>query len=178
MENNFIQMAGSAGHAVAYTISPIFKYIIDCVLLSFSGFNDFTNIVLESVYCLWLVGVTLIFDGIPQIIVQRCQIAASMWPNDISSAADKSILKNTAQNIECSFGCVARSAVLLSKRPAHYLLDNRDDKFNTCLLFNGVKYTHWRYFELIYIVNILCSDYVKLYTLFKYKVTNILKVSL
>ena len=28
MENNFIQMAASAGHVVAYTIGPIFKYII------------------------------------------------------------------------------------------------------------------------------------------------------
>ena len=31
MENNFIQMAASTGHAVAYTIGPIFKHIIDCV---------------------------------------------------------------------------------------------------------------------------------------------------
>ena len=28
MENNFIQMAASAGHAVAYTIGSIFKRII------------------------------------------------------------------------------------------------------------------------------------------------------
>ena len=28
MENNFIQMAASVGHAVAYTIGPLFKYII------------------------------------------------------------------------------------------------------------------------------------------------------
>ena len=44
MENNFIQMAVSAGHAVAYTIGPIFKQIIDCVQLDFA--NSFTNIVL------------------------------------------------------------------------------------------------------------------------------------
>ena len=45
MENNFIQMADSAGHhAAAYTIGPIFKYIIDCVQLYFT--NGFTNIVL------------------------------------------------------------------------------------------------------------------------------------
>ena len=31
MENNFIQMAASAGHAIAYMIGPIFKHIIDCV---------------------------------------------------------------------------------------------------------------------------------------------------
>ena len=44
MENNFIQMAASVGHAVACTINPIFKHIIDCVQLYFT--NDFKNIVL------------------------------------------------------------------------------------------------------------------------------------
>ena len=44
MENKFIQMAAPAGHAVAYTIGPIFKDIIDCVQLLFT--NSFTNIVL------------------------------------------------------------------------------------------------------------------------------------
>ena len=44
MENNFIQMAGSVGPAVAFTIDPIFKHIIDCVQLYFT--NGFTNIVL------------------------------------------------------------------------------------------------------------------------------------
>ena len=34
IENNYVQMAASAGHAVAYTIDPIFKHIIDCVQLS------------------------------------------------------------------------------------------------------------------------------------------------
>ena len=40
--NNFIQMAASAGHVVAYTIGGIFKHIIDCVQLYFT--NGFTNI--------------------------------------------------------------------------------------------------------------------------------------
>ena len=44
MENNFIQMSVSAGHAVAYTIGPIFKHIIDCRQLYFT--NGFKNIVL------------------------------------------------------------------------------------------------------------------------------------
>ena len=44
MENNFIHMAASAGHAVAYMIDSIFKHIIDCVQLYFT--NGFTNIVL------------------------------------------------------------------------------------------------------------------------------------
>ena len=41
MDINFIQMAG---HAIAYTVGPIFKHIIDCVQLYFT--NGFTNIVL------------------------------------------------------------------------------------------------------------------------------------
>ena len=44
MENNFIQMAASAAHAVTYAIGPIFEYVIDCVQLYFT--NGFTNIVL------------------------------------------------------------------------------------------------------------------------------------
>ena len=44
MENNFIQMAASAGHTVAYTIGPIFKLLINCVQLYFT--NGFTNIML------------------------------------------------------------------------------------------------------------------------------------
>ena len=43
MENNFIQMVSSAGHAVAYTINPIFEHIIDYVQLYFT--NGFTNII-------------------------------------------------------------------------------------------------------------------------------------
>ena len=42
MENNFIQMPTSAGHAVAYMIGAIFKHIIDCVQLYFT--NGFKNI--------------------------------------------------------------------------------------------------------------------------------------
>ena len=33
MENNFIEIAASADHAVAYMIGPIFKHIIECVQL-------------------------------------------------------------------------------------------------------------------------------------------------
>ena len=44
MENNFIQMAVSAGYAVAYTIGSIFNCIIDFVQLYFK--NGFTNIAL------------------------------------------------------------------------------------------------------------------------------------
>ena len=44
MENNFIQMVASAGHAVVYMIGPIFKHIIDSVQLYFT--NDLTDIVL------------------------------------------------------------------------------------------------------------------------------------
>ena len=99
IENNFIQMAASAGHALAYTMAQIFKHIIDCVQLYF-------------------------IKGTPQIIVQRCEITAPTWPNDISSAADNAIFKNKAQNTECSFSCVARSAVLLKPNVANIPLFN------------------------------------------------------
>ena len=71
-----------------------------------------------------IVGVILIFDGTLQIIVQLCQIAAPRWPNNISFAADNAIFKNRAQNIQCSFGFVARSAVLLKSNFANILLFN------------------------------------------------------
>ena len=121
-------MAASAGHLVAYTIGPIFEHIIDCVELYFT--NGFTNIVLKNVNCLWLIDVTLIFDGTLQIIVQRCQIAAPRWQNDISSAADNGIFKNRAQNMECSFGCVARSALLLKPNVANILFNFCEQKFS------------------------------------------------
>ena len=101
-------------------------------ILSFKG----------SINCLWL-----IFDGNPQIIVQRCQIAASRWPNDINSAADNAIFKNRAQNIECSFGCVARSAILLKPNVANiYLFNFCEQKFvqhgpiTIAIACNGLAY--------------------------------------
>ena len=44
MENNFIETAALAGHAVAYMIGSIYKHIMDCVQLYVT--NGFTNIVL------------------------------------------------------------------------------------------------------------------------------------
>ena len=42
----------------------------------------------------------------------------------LASAADNAIFKNRAQNIECSFGRVARSAVLLKLNIGNILLFN------------------------------------------------------
>ena len=105
MENNFIQMAASGGHVEAYTIGSIFRHIIGCVQLYFT--NGFTT-----------------------ATVQRYQIAAPRWLNDISSAADNAIKKNKAQNIECSFGCVARSAVLLKPNVANSSIFVHKNSFN------------------------------------------------
>ena len=44
MENTFIQIVTSAGHAIAFTIDPIFKHIIHCVQLYYT--NGFMNILL------------------------------------------------------------------------------------------------------------------------------------
>ena len=53
-----------------------------------------------------------------------CAISLTRFLIDISSAADNTILKNRAQNIECSFGCLARSTVLLKPNVANILLFN------------------------------------------------------
>ena len=116
-------MAASAGHAVAYAIGPIcFKHMINNMQLYFT--IVFRNIVLQRVNCIWLIVVKLIFDGSLQIIVQRCQIAASRWPNNISSAVDNAIFKNRAQNNDCNFGCAARSAIPLKPNVGYILLFN------------------------------------------------------
>ena len=69
MEINFIQMAASAGHAVAYTIRLIFKYIHEYYPLKRK----------LSLAC----PRNTTFDGTPEIIAQRCQIAAPIRPSDI-----------------------------------------------------------------------------------------------
>ena len=48
----------------------------------------------------------------------------SRWPKGISSAADNAIFKNNAQNMEYSFGCVARGFVLLQPNVANIRLFN------------------------------------------------------
>ena len=71
--------------------------------------------------CPWLVGVTLIFDGTPQIIVQRCQTAALVTMR----------LQTQGEKIEYSFGFMARSAVLLKPHVANILLFNfSEQKFD------------------------------------------------
>ena len=46
------------------------------------------------------------------------------YDSNKSSAADNAIFKNRAQNIQCCFGCVARSAVLLKPNYTNTLLFN------------------------------------------------------
>ena len=55
---------------------------------------------------------------------EYCQMPAPGWPNDISSAAANAIFKNRSQNIECSFGCLARNAVLLKPNLDNILVLN------------------------------------------------------
>ena len=51
-------------------------------------------------------------------------MAVPRWINDISFAADNAIFKNRAQNIECSFGFVARSTILVKPNVANIFLFN------------------------------------------------------
>ena len=60
----------------------------------------------------------------------RLSNCSSKMANQISSAANNVIFKSKAQKIECSFGCVAHSAVLLKPNVANTLLFNRcEQKF-------------------------------------------------
>ena len=121
MENNFIQMAVTIGHAVVATIGPICKLIIDCVPVDSRILSFKASIVSR------LVDGILIFDGTTtQIIAQRCQIAAPIWPNDFNPTADNAIFKNTPQNIQYICGFTTRSAVLLKANFANIL------PFNFC----------------------------------------------
>ena len=100
MENKFIQMVASDGHAAAYTIGLI-------------------SLVCRRNNYLWWHFL---------IMVQQCQIAGPSWPNNISSAADNAIFKNRAQNSKRSFGCVACSAVLCKPNVASIILLNFYEK--------------------------------------------------
>ena len=105
-------MAASAGHAVAYTIgSAVFHQWLH----EYCPLKRQLSLACRCNAC---------FDGTLQIIVQWCQIAEPRWPNLINNAADNTIFRNRAQNIEGSFGCVARSAVLLKTNVANILLFN------------------------------------------------------
>lgn len=84
-------MAAPAGLAMADFVDPIFQDIFDCIRLYLTNFSD--DIVFELINCCWIIGITFIFDGAPQIIVQRCQIAASRWPVDITNFADNAIFE-------------------------------------------------------------------------------------
>ena len=92
MENNFIQMAASADHAVAYAIGPIFKHITDCVQLYFT--NGFTNIrcVTRSAVLLKPNIANILLQFFEQKFVQRGPITTAIdcnallileekWPN-------------------------------------------------------------------------------------------------
>ena len=63
----------------------MYKSSVPTQSVSFSGTLKMASRILcfkrQLSVSLWLVGVTLIFDGTPQITVQRCQIAALRWPN-------------------------------------------------------------------------------------------------
>ena len=71
------------------------------------------------------------------IIAQRCQIAAPRSPNAISSAADNAIIKN----IECRFGCVARSPVLLKPNELSVTIHEISTSWKKTL--DGAPYTNF-----------------------------------
>ena len=61
-----------------YSFNPTFQYIFECV--GFNPMNGKFDFVFQGLICLWMVSVTLILNGSPQKIVQRCQITAQRRP--------------------------------------------------------------------------------------------------
>ena len=84
----------------------------------------FSNFVFQALNRLWMVNVTLILNGSPQKIVQRCQITAPRQPIDIRISADYSIFENGARKIDCYVGCVASGPVLSKPNVVHVILSN------------------------------------------------------
>ena len=74
MKNNFIQMTASVGHAVAYTIGPIFKHIIGVAVFHQCPLNRQLSLACRRNTYLW------------RHPTNNNQIAAPRWPNDISYA--------------------------------------------------------------------------------------------
>ena len=92
MEYYFIQMAASAGLTVPHSGGPISKHFFEC-LEPYLG-NGITDVSLQMLNCLWMVCITLIFKGASQKIIQKCQIAASWCPIDITISANETAIEH------------------------------------------------------------------------------------
>ena len=71
-----------------------------------------------------MVSVSLILNGSPQKIVQRCQITAPRRLIDIRISADYSIFEKGVQKIDFYVVCVATGPVLLKPNVIHVILFN------------------------------------------------------
>ena len=85
MEYCFIQVADAGDLTVPHSIEPIRALFRVYGAVSL---QCHPNVGLQKVNCLWFVGITLFFDGDPQEINKRCQIAASWWPICITISAN------------------------------------------------------------------------------------------
>ena len=98
MENNFIQMAASAFHAVVYRSFQFLKTLsIVCSCISSMG-SRILSFKASIAYGLSAQHLSLTATHKQQ----SNGVKAPRWLNDISSAADNPIFRNRAQNIECS----------------------------------------------------------------------------
>ena len=75
-------MAASAGHAVAYTIGPIFKHIIDCMQLYFT--NAFGYMARGAVLLKSNVVNILLFNFCEQKLVQHGPVTIAIDCNGLS----------------------------------------------------------------------------------------------
>ena len=90
-------MTATAGLNVPHSINPIFQYIFDC--LGFNPMNGNFDFVYQGINRLWMVSVTLVFNGSPQKIVQRGKITAPRQPIDNIISADYLTFKNGVKGL-------------------------------------------------------------------------------
>ena len=95
MEYYFIHMAAAASVTIPFSIEPILLLLFEC-MRSYLG-NGITNVDLQMLNCLWFIGITLFFNGAPQKIVQRCQIATSRWLILITISGNSTSIKPLMQ---------------------------------------------------------------------------------
>ena len=90
MKNDFVHVAPSTGLTVCHSVTPISDDILNYLGANFT--QNSRNVVFQSI--------TSVFNGTPQEEVQRCQIAATRRPIDISWTADYAVVKLGAQKVD------------------------------------------------------------------------------
>lgn len=117
MKSDFVHVAPSTGLTVCLSVTPISDDILNYLGANFT--QNSRNVVFQSWNCLWIIRITSVFNGTLQEEVQRCQIAATRRPIDISWTADYAVVKLGAQKVDRKSACMACGAILLKPKVVH-----------------------------------------------------------